>query len=267
MTSEPKLNPLLSPELGALDGIRHGFFTREGGVSMGIYEGLNTGLGSSDARAHVIENRRRVASYLGVEASALISPHQIHSREVIVAEAPWPPGEGPKADALVTKTPGLALGVGAADCGPLLFADGHAGVIGAAHSGWRGAFLDIISAVIEAMEGLGAERRSIRAVLGPTISQQSYEVGPEFRQRFLAENTGFDRFFLPSSRSSGRPDHHYFDLAAFIENRARQAGVGLFNRFDLCTYRDPARFFSYRRATHRGDSDYGRMISAIVLSR
>lgn len=261
MISTAALNPLLAPELAAMDGVRHGFFTREGGVSTGLYAGLNTGLGSDDDRAHVTENRRRIAQYLGVEASKLMSPHQTHGRDVYVAETPWLPGAGPKVDGLVTKMPGLALGVGAADCGPLLFADGQAGVIGAAHSGWRGAYLDIISAVVEAMEGLGAQRSSICAVLGPTISQRSYEVGPEFRQKFLDQSTGFERFFIPSSRS----EHHYFDLPAFIEHRALAAGVGLFKRFDLCTYLDPTRFFSYRRATHRQESDYGRMMSAIVL--
>lgn len=245
-----------------LPGIRHAFFTREGGVSEGIYASLNGGSGSQDDQQAVAENRRRMAAHFGLAPERLLSLYQIHSPDVLVAEGPWPNGERPKADGTVTRTPGIALAVSSADCGPLLFADAEAGVIGAAHAGWRGAFTGVIEAVLDAMERLGARRGRVTAVLGPTISGAAYEVGPEFLARFLAADAGNARFFTPS----GKEGHAMFDLPAFIAARFAAAGVGRFVDLGLCTYGDERRFFSYRRATHRGEPDYGRLISAIGLT-
>ena len=257
-----KPNPIIADALQALPGVRHGFFTREGGVSEGVYAGLNIGLGSDDERERVLENRRRAAEFLGSSLEYLVSPHQVHSPDVVTVTEPWEQGQGPKADGVVTDRPGLVLGVAAADCGPVLFADADAGVIGAAHSGWKGAFTDILSSTVEAMEQLGARRERIRAVLGPTISQRAYEVGPEFVARFCQADTGFERFFVPSTKA----EHALFNLPAFIEHRAQEAGIGYFSRLDLCTYSDEKRFYSYRRTTHRQEADYGRLLSAIVLA-
>jgi YfiH family protein len=247
--------------LAALPGIRHAFFTREGGVSTGIYSGLNGGLGSNDDRAAVLENRARMAQKLGVPAHHLLGLYQIHSPDVIVVEAPFGE-ERPKADAMVTRVPGLALGVSSADCGPILFADPKARVIGAAHSGWKGAFSGIMESTLAAMEGLGAARADIIAVLGPTIGATAYEVGPEFMDRFLADDDTDADLFAPSEK----PGHAYFNLPGFIARRAEAAGVGRFADLGLCTYGDEARFYSYRRATHRNEADYGRLISAITLT-
>ncbi|MCX5517155.1 peptidoglycan editing factor PgeF [Kaistia defluvii] len=248
--------------LSALPGIRHGFFTRQDGVSEGIYASLNCGVGSADERAHVLENRARVAADLGVAADRLATPYQVHSPDVVTVDMVWPAGEGPKADAVVTNRPGIAIGVGTADCGPVLFADGEAGVVGAAHAGWKGAFTGVLEATVAAMESLGARRERIVAVLGPTISQSAYEVGPEFRARFLESDEAHDAFFTPS----GRAGHHQFDLPAFIGMRLRAAGLGTVNDLALCTYADPARFFSYRRTTHAGEPDYGRLLHAITIA-
>lgn len=250
---------IVSDALQSLPSIRHGFFTRQGGVSDGIYASLNCGVGSSDDRAAVAENRALVAADLGV--AALATPYQIHSAEAVVVEQPWLPGEGPKADAVVTRRPGLAIGVGTADCGPILFADADAAVIGAAHAGWKGALGGVLEATLAAMEDLGAERKRIVAVLGPTISQSAYEVGPEFRARFLEADAGNADYFTPSSRA----DHHQFDLPAYIGSRLRAAGVGRFDDLALCTYADPERFFSFRRTTHRNEPDYGRLLHAIAI--
>ena len=247
--------------LYALPGIRHGFFTRQGGVSEGIYASLNCGVGSADERAHVMENRARVTADLGVAADRLATPYQVHSPDVVTVDAVWPVGEGPKADAVVTNRPGIAIGVGTADCGPVLFADGAAGVVGAAHAGWKGAFTGVLEATVAAMEALGARRERIVAVLGPTISRSAYEVGPEFRARFLEADAANDAFFTPS----GRAEHHQFDLPAFIGMRLRAAGLGTVDDLALCTYADPARFFSYRRTTHAGEPDYGRLLHAITI--
>jgi YfiH family protein len=248
------------PLLANLAGIRHGFFTREGGVSTGIYRSLNCGIGSDDTREHILENRARVTAALGVAPDRLATPYQIHSPDAVVVTDVWEPGEGPKADAVVTDRPGIALGVGSADCGPTLFADPEAGVIGASHSGWRGALAGVLEATVEAMEKLGAEREKIVAVLGPTISQTNYEVSAEFRQKFLAADEKNLSLFDPASR----PGHYLFDLPGFIVSRLEKAGVTA-KSVDLCTYADEARFFSYRRTTHRGEADYGRLLSAIVL--
>jgi YfiH family protein len=254
---------ITAPALSALPGIRHGFFTRQGGVSNGIYASLNCGVGSADDRDHVIENRARVTAELGVAADRLATPYQVHSPDVVVVDKVWAVGEGPKADAVVTRRPGIAIGVGTADCGPVLFADGEAGVIGAAHAGWKGAFTGVLEATIGAMEGLGARRERIVAVLGPTISKAAYEVGPEFRARFLEVAESNAAYFTPSDRE----DHHRFDLPAYIGHRLAEAGVGHAGDLALCTYADPERFFSYRRTTHAGEPDYGRMLHAITLAQ
>jgi polyphenol oxidase len=251
-----------TPELSSHSGVRHAFFTRNGGVSEGVYASLNGGLGSSDERARVIENRRRMAGQLGLLPEALVSVHQVHSPDVVVVEHPFPPNERPRADGMVTTRPGLALAITTADCGPVLFADPQAGVVGACHAGWRGALTGIIEAMVEAMEELGASRKTIIAVLGPTIGQAAYEVGPEFVAQFLAKDGADTRFFRPSARE----DHSMFDLPGYIGARLTAAGIGEYADLALCTYSDEERFFSYRRATHRGEPDYGRLISAIALT-
>lgn len=250
-----------APELSAYPNVRHAFFTRQGGVSEGIYASLNGGLGSSDDRAAISENRRRMAEQLSVRAEALVSLHQVHSAEAVLVEAPFAADQRPRADGMATRVPGLALAISTADCGPILFADPHAGVIGACHAGWRGAFSGVIEATVSAMEGLGARRGSMLAVLGPTISQAAYEVGPEFVRTFLDADAEFARFFSPSTR----PDHAMFDLPAFIGTRLSAAGIGRAVDLGLCTYADETSFYSFRRTTHRGEPDYGRLISAITL--
>jgi polyphenol oxidase len=250
-----------APALASHSGIRHAFFTRQGGVSDGIYASLNGGIGSSDEPAKVQENRRRMAEALGAKHDALISVYQVHSPDAVIVEGPWR-GERPKADAMVTATPGLALGITTADCGPVLFADAEARVIGAAHAGWRGAVTGVLESTIAAMERLGARRATIVAVLGPTISQKAYEVRPDFIKRFAEEAPGHERFFMETER----PDHAMFDLPGFIGARLEAAGIEAFTNLGLCTYSDEERFFSYRRTTHRKEPDYGRLISAITLT-
>ena len=250
-----------APSLAALPGIRHAFFTRQGGVSQGIYASLNGGVGSSDDPGHVAENRRRMTARLGVAPDALASLYQVHSADVVTVERAWAQGERPKADGMVTNRPGLALGIATADCGPVLFADADAGVIGAAHAGWKGAFTGVLEATLARMEALGARRERIAVVLGPMISAAAYEVGPEFVARFTDADPAQARYFVPS----GRAGHAMFDLPAFIGARLAQAGVGSFTDLGLCTYADPERFYSYRRTTHRSEPDYGRLISAIAL--
>ncbi len=249
-----------APDLAVLTGIRHAFFTREGGVSTGIYASLNGGTGSNDDKEAVKANRRRMAAYLSVPPENLVSLHQVHSADCLVVTGPWP-GERPKADAMVTATPNVALAVASADCGPILFADTIAGVVGAAHSGWKGAFTGVVESTIQAMEGLGSDRANIVAALGPTIGPHAYEVGPEFVTRFLEADESFERFFRPAQREH----HSFFDLPAFIAFRFEEAGIGRFGDVGLCTYSHEERFFSYRRSVHRAEPDYGRLISAIVL--
>jgi len=244
-----------------LDGLAHGFFTRRGGVSEGIYGSLNIGLGSDDEREKVLENRKRVAAAFDVGSEKLVSPYQIHSPDVISVTGPWQEEADRKADALVTATPGLAIGVSTADCGPVLFADPQTRVIGAAHAGWKGAFGGVLQNTVAAMEALGASRGNIVAVLGPTISQAAYEVGPEFRERFLSETGENSRYFIASSR----PGHFMFDLPAFVTDTLGDLGLQLVADMALCTYADEDRFYSYRRTTHRNEPDYGRQISAIAL--
>ena len=246
----------------ALPGVRHAFFTRQGGVSGGLYASLNGGVGSRDGAAHVAENRARMAVALDVEPHRLLTAHQVHSPHVVVATAPWPPESRPRGDAIVTSTPGLAIGVTTADCGPILLADPRARVIGAAHAGWRGALAGILEATVAAMERLGAERNRIRVALGPMIRQHNYEVGADLIARFAAEDLANERFFVPASRSG----HALFDLAAYIAAQLHRAGIREVEDVGLCTYADAARFFSFRRSTHRAEADYGRHVNAIALT-
>lgn len=259
MLTQTRPEPLRSPLLDGLAGIRHGYFTRAGGVSDGIYGSLNIGTGSADDQALVRENRRRVAEWMGVPADHLLTAHQIHSPDVIVAREPFS-GERPKADGIVTDRPGIAVGASSADCGPVLFADSQARVVGAAHAGWKGAFTGVLENTIAAMEGLGARRANIVAALGPSISAGNYEVGPEFIERFVAAAPANDRYFQPS----GRPGHAMFDLNRYTVDRLTAAGVAA-EALSRCTYAEEDLFYSYRRATHRSQADYGRHVSAIVL--
>jgi hypothetical protein len=249
-----------SPSLAA-PNVRHAFFTREGGVSEGIYATLNGGIGSRDAPEKVRENRSRMAASLGVAPTHLVSCYQIHSPDVIVATEPWTRETAPRADAIVTKVPGLAIGVSTADCGPILFADAEAGVIGAAHAGWKGALTGVLEATVAAMEQLGAARARTRAVIGPLIRQANYEVGNDFVDRFTGAETANKIFFAPAPR----PGHAMFDLPGYIRSRLERAEIASIENLGLCTYADEARFFSYRRATHRGEPDYGRHVNAITL--
>ncbi len=253
---------LQAPALSKLARIRHGFFTRGGGVSGGVYATLNGGVGSNDAPDKVAENRARMAAALGVAPDHFLTAYQIHSPSVVVADKPWAQENRPRGDAIVTRTPGLAIGVSTADCGPLLLADADARVIGAAHAGWRGALTGVVEATIAAMEKLGADRARLVAALGPAISQPNYEVGPEFVSRFLAADADNTRFFAPSERAG----HAMFDLAGYITDRVQRAGVAKFENLALCTFAEPERFFSYRRTTKLGEPDYGRHINAIALA-
>ena len=251
------LDAITSPALAA---VRHGFMTRRGGVSTGIWEGLNCGPGSADDAAAVAENRARVAAHFDIPPDHLWSLHQVHSPDVVMVAGPQVLSPRAKADAMVTATPGVALGVLTADCAPVLFADAQAGVVGAAHSGWKGALGGVLEATVEAMEKLGAERSRITVTIGPTISQRVYEVGPEFVERFLDEDVEYSRHF-----AGGEGARAMFDLPGFALSRLRAAGVGSAEWTGHCTYSDPHRFYSYRRTTHRGESDYGRLISVIRL--
>ena len=247
--------------LQAADGIRHCFFSRQGGTSEGIYASLNCGFGSQDDPARVGENRARAAAHLSLLPERMLTVYQTHSRNVVEVTEPWVPQESPKADAMVTGESGVGLGILTADCGPVLFADTRAHVIGAAHAGWRGALDGILEATIEAMEGLGATRQHILAALGPCIAQPSYEVGPEFPQPFLSVDASDRDLFTPSSRQG----HFYFDLKGFIARRLQRAGIVSIDMlaYDTCAEED--RFFSYRRCCQRGEPDYGRGLSLIAL--
>ena len=253
---------LQSPALTALPGIRHAFFTRAGGVSEGCYASLNGGVGSDDVPAHVSENRARMAAAVGVAADRFLTAYQIHSPDVVIAERPWDVNARPKADAIVTKVAGLGIGVSTADCGPILIADAQAGVIGAAHAGWRGAFGGVAEAAIAAMERCGAERGRMVAALGPMIRQPNYEVGPEFVAQFKTAEEANARFFRPAERAG----HALFDLAGYIAARLAAAGIGRIEDIGGCTYEQSHLFFSYRRSVHRAEADYGRHISAIALA-
>lgn len=258
MTERSTISPITSPALE--DGsIVHGFFTRHGGVSSGIYQGLNVGIGSSDERALVEENRRRAALHLGAEPARLINPWQVHSPDAVVVATPFE-GERPKADGIVTATPGLAIAVVTADCGPILFSDAKSGVVGAAHAGWKGAIGGVLENTIAAMETLGARRADIKAVLGPSISQSNYEVGPEFVASFLMADKDNTRWFAPSDKAG----HSMFDLWGYTLARLDAAGVDA-SCVNRCTYADETSFYSYRRTTHRQEQDYGRQLSAIMI--
>jgi YfiH family protein len=253
---------LQAQSLGSLSGIRHAFFTRHGGVSEGIYASLNGGVGSNDVPSRVANNRARMAAAVGVAPDHLITAYQIHSPDVVTAEHPWDPSARPKADALVTKVPGLAIGISTADCGPILLADGTAGVVGAAHAGWRGAFTGVAEATISAMEACGADRSRIVAALGPMIRQANYEVGPEFVERFKTADEANARYFKPARRDG----HALFDLPGYIAARLAAAGIRHIEDLGHCTYANPDLFFSYRRSVHRAEADYGRHVNAIALS-
>jgi len=239
--------------------VRHGFFTRRGGASSGVFEGLNCGLGSSDQTEIVAINRARVAEAMSVNTDHLAGVHQIHSADVSTIDGP-PRSEALKADAIVTATPGVCLTILTADCQPVLFADTNSGVIGAAHAGWKGAIGGVLEATIDAMIALGAVRQDIRAAIGPSISQAAYEVGPEFFETFLDEDPDNSRFF-----AGGNGNHMHFDLPAYGLHRMRDAGIRDAEWIRHCTYSDPDRFFSYRRSVHAQEADYGRLISAIRL--
>lgn len=255
MTVTLTLDIVTSP---LLDGVAHGFFGRRGGASSGIFEGLNCGGGSSDQAEIVAMNRDRVADAIGVSPERLVSVHQVHSATAVTLHER--PVERPRADAIVTNTPGLALAILTADCQPVLFADRNAGVIGAAHAGWRGALDGVLEATIDEMIAAGGARENIHAVIGPTISQRAYEVGQEFLERFLDEDPDSARFFI-----NGQEGRYLFDLPGYGLMRLRAAGIGSAEWTHHCTYSDEARFYSYRRATHRGEADYGRLISVIRL--
>jgi YfiH family protein len=237
---------------------RHGFFTRKGGASSGIFAGLNCGTGSTDQAEIVAINRARVAEAMGLGPETLVTVHQVHSARAIPVTGPL--AVRPEADAMVTATPGVLLAVLTADCQPVLFHDSAAGVIGAAHAGWRGAVDGVLEATLDAMEGLGAQRQRTSAVIGPTISQKAYEVGPDFFDRFRGEDPESLRFF-----ANGTSDRMHFDLPGYGLHRLRAAGVGHAEWTGHCTFSDPARFYSYRRTTHAGEADYGRLISTIRL--
>ncbi|MCQ0987687.1 peptidoglycan editing factor PgeF [Jiella marina] len=239
--------------------ISHAFFSRRGGVSEGLYAGLNVGVGSRDDPDRVTENRARALATLGLPADRLATPWQIHSAEAIVVDAPFS-GERPKVDGIVSCTPGLAIGVVTADCGPVLFADRANGVVGAAHAGWRGALGGVLQATIDAMVGIGAERSSISAVLGPSITQPNYEVGLDMMTAFVEGDPERERFFAPGER----PDKRQFDLPGFIVSVLEEAGVSA-SFVGRCTYGEAETFYSFRRTTHRGEPDYGRQLAAIAL--
>ncbi len=250
--------------LGSLDAIgavRHAFFTREGGVSGGIYASRNCGFGSADSAANVTRNRDRCLAELDAGATALVTACQTHSADVATVAVPWPPDAAPAADALVTRRPGLALGILTADCAPVLLADAAAGVIGAAHAGWKGALGGVLEATIAAMTALGAAPERITAGIGPCIGARSYEVDAGFRDRFLADSAGNHAFFV----AAPRPGHVLFDLAGYVAQRLGAAGIGRVEAAPHDTCAEEALFFSYRRATHRGEPDYGRCLSAIAL--
>lgn len=255
--------PFKTHELLSTPTISHGFFGRQGGVSFAQYESLNAGFGSSDTPENVTKNRALIAAALG--ADHLLSLHQIHSRDVVVVTEPF--SERPKADGMVTRVAGIALSALSADCGPVLLADSEAGVIGACHAGWRGALSGITDSTIDTMVEQGATRENITAVLGPCISQSSYEVGDEFRDNFIGEREIYDCFFQLGPKKIGAPSQPHFDLKAFILHRLREAGLTRIAALPDCTYAQPSEYFSYRYNTHKEIADYGRNLSAIMLHK
>ncbi len=254
---------LTTDSLAKISNIRHAFFTRQGGVSDGIYASLNTGLGSDDASQAVTENRRRIAAVFDLPANALNTVYQVHGRTVAQVEGPWTDGTPPQADGMVTRCPGVALGILSADCTPVLFADADAGIVGAAHAGWKGALSGILQATVEAMEALGANRLAIAACVGPTIAQQSYEVGPEFPAPFLAADSANEGFFVPSTRDG----HFMFDLPGYAVQILTSLEIGAVDNLARDTCAEEEHFFSYRRATKRSEPDYGRCLSAIAITQ
>lgn len=262
MLTQNQPSPLSAPSLQALAGagIRHGYFTRIGGVSEGIYAGLNTGTGSQDQPDNVAENRRRAAEWMGVTPERLLSLHQVHSPDAIIVHEPYGLPR-PIADGIVTDRPGLAICASSADCGPILFADPQARVIGAAHAGWKGALTGVLESTIAAMETLGAKRGNIIAALGPSITQANYEVGQEFVDRFVEQDSANGVYFIPSINSG----HAMFDLNTYTVDRLRRAGVAAAEALYRCTYAEEDLFYSYRRSTHRKEPDYGRHVASIAL--
>lgn len=256
-----ELEVLSSPLLAALPEVRHGFFTRRGGASRGLYASLNLGVGSNDDPACVAENRRRAADHFGLEPGRLLTGYQIHSATAMTVDGPWKAGP-PQGDAIVTRAPGLACGALAADCAPVLIADAEAGVVAAAHAGWKGALGGVVASAVAAMTALGARPARMVAAVGPCIGPKSYEVGLEFFERFAAEAPGCERFFRPGAAA----DKRMFDLPAFVLSRLDQAGVGQSEWTGHDTYADAERFYSNRRALHLGEADYGRLVSAISLA-
>jgi YfiH family protein len=244
-------------------GVAHGFFTRQGGCSQGLFSSLNCGYGSGDDKEKVARNRAIVADALGIENANLLTVYQEHSPRVVTVTSAWPAQAPPAADAMVTREPRLALGALTADCAPVILAERSGGAIGVAHAGWKGALSGVADATVAAMEDLGAERRNIIAVIGPTISAAAYEVGPEFRTRFLAADRANEQFFTPATRER----HSMFDLPAYLAQRLRRLDLAAVIDTAFCTYADEAHFFSYRRATHRGEPQYGRLISAVAITR
>ena len=252
---------IIAPELDLYAKLKHGFFTRHGGVSTGVYKGLNCSYGSGDDNVNIDQNRSIAMAKLGTNRQHLNTIHQIHSANVVVAQAPWSLDSRPKADAIVTNRLDLAIGVMTADCTPVLFADPIEGVIGVAHAGWKGAFSGVLSETVAKMEQLGADRSQIIAAVGPCIHQDSYEVGPEFINQFLNENPKNSMFFIPSSLDN----HHLFDLPRFVLSKLNVLGLSVVQSVSEDTYTDETKFYSYRRATHAKEADYGRCISAIIL--
>jgi len=257
MTTAPILTDKFSENVTS-----HGFFTRTGGVSKGIYEGLNVGLGSDDEREHVLENRKRVADTLGANALGLVTPYQVHSPDVLLVDERWDNDNRPQVDGLVCATPDIVIGILTADCGPVLFQDAENGIVGACHAGWKGATGGVLENTISAMEVMGAERKHIKAVLGPTISADNYEVGPEFVERLLDMNDANQNWLKPSE-NDGRA---MFDLPGYIVKRLENEGVDA-SWTGHCTYADEKLFYSYRRKTHRDEADYGRQVAAIKINQ
>jgi purine-nucleoside/S-methyl-5'-thioadenosine phosphorylase / adenosine deaminase len=258
-TAKPEL--IEADSLRGISGMRHGFFSRRGGVSGGLFASLNCGFGSADNADDVAANRARAADALGVEPEALVTAYQVHSPKVAVVTEPWQPGNAPKVDAMVTRTPKLGLGILTADCAPVLFADNEAGVIGAAHAGWRGAVGGVIEATLAAMVGLGADPERIAAAVGPCIAQASYEVGPEFPKPFLDEDAANARFFVPSARAG----HFMFDLPGYCVAKLRALDLAMVSWIGRDACAEPDAFFSYRRTCLAGERQYGRNLSAIMI--
>ena len=256
------LEPFTADSLTNVPGIRHGFFTRLGGTSRGLYQSLNCGAGSDDDRVCIIQNRTRVAQHLGSVHDDVVTLYQVHSTDALVVDAPVPRDALPKADALVTAKRGLVIGVLTADCTPVLFADGKSGVVAAAHAGWRGALTGVLESTVRTMETLGARPADIRAAVGPCISQRAYEVGPEFEAEFLARDPANAKFFVRKNRDS-KP---HFDLPGFVNHKLQVLGLATIENFAPCTYENESLFFSYRRSQHKKQPDYGRQISAIVVT-